>query len=290
MTNDLPSWVSEYDEEYSEKYKKSRIYLRIGLGFSIIIICYLLFPLSEYIESSEILKYVAVIGMFIGFFVLLSGSPTIIDDYNKYLASMIYFIGHTLEKNSDIQSTMYISRMDNHLKNCDEIINTINGSFRDAMYVKNTSSYIEKLNKLIKLLNEFYINYPKYSIDKADIALQIIQLADLIHDDNGYITDKHINLIDLLSTDLTKNGVMEKTLYIPKTKNIISTCKTIRSEIPYNFKLVTYIALITLGGYKFIYYLALSEGITQDAAFKLAIGGCIAALVPALMVRDHIIK
>jgi hypothetical protein len=117
-----------------------------------------------------------------------------------------------------------------------------------------------------------------------------LTLADLIHNDNEYITDKHIDLIDLLSTDLTKNDVMEKPLNISKTEKIISTYETISSGIPYSFKLITYIIFIVFVVYNLINYVALSKGIAQETVFGMAITGSIAALVPALMVRDHIIK
>lgn len=289
MTNDLPSWVSEYDEEYEQNNKKRKSFLIIGS--SLIIISFLILFLTGSIEYLAKFRIVSFIVAFIGVGIYTYSSFIKKSHIShKYLASMLYFIGHTLEKNSDIQSRIYVDKMNKHIKNCDAIINTINKSLIEAIYVKNTSNYAKKLNSLIKLLNEFYINHQEYDIDKADIAQQIIQLADLIHDDNGYITDKHITLIDLLSGNLIDDGVVEKTLYISKNENFLSAFKTISSGIPYTFKLVVYIALIIFIAYNLISYVALSKGISQDTAFGMALTGSIAALVPALMVRDQIIK
>jgi hypothetical protein len=177
MTNDLQSWVSEYDEEYHNIKKNNKLMWIIGFNIVIIGSSFLLIILS--VESLEKFYNVAATIFFIGIFIfmILYLKNRKIDNYNKYLASMIYLIGYNLEKNSDTQSAIYIKKMDNYIKNCDQIIKIINNSLSESIYVKNTSSYIKKINESIKLLNEFYINYQKYDIDKADIAQQIIQLV-----------------------------------------------------------------------------------------------------------------
>jgi len=261
------------------------------IGFSLIIISFLFVTITEFNEFLAKFDYVGILVVMIGFILIASSSSSEkINNYNKYLASTFYFIGHDLEQNSDIQSEIYIGKMGKHLKNCDRIINTIDNSLRGGIYVKNTSNYINQLNKFIKLLNGYYVNHPKYDIDKADITQQIIQLADLIHNDNGCITDGHIKLIDLLCNDLTKHDVKEKSLYVSKTEKIRYTYKSITNGIPYNFRLLIYIVLIMFVAYYSINYMALSKDINQDAAFGFAVTGSIAALVPALMIKDYIIK
>ena len=289
MNNDLPSWVSEYDEEYEQNNLKRKTFLIWGMGLAII--SFLFVFITEYVDYLVKFQNLAFIAFFIGLVLFgYSNNTGKSDIYHKYLASMLYFCGHSLGKNSDFGSKLYIDKMDKHLKNCDKIITTINDSLIDGIYVKNTTDYVKKLRSLIKLLNKYYSSHQDYIIDKVDIAVQIIQLADLIHDDNGCITIKHITLIDLLSKNFKDGGVVEKTLYISKTEKIRSKIKTISSEIPYTFKLVAYIAIIIFIAYNLIYYIALSKDISQDDAFRLALTVSIASLVPALMVKDQIIK
>jgi len=287
MPDDLPSWVLEYDEEYNKNNKNSKLLKIVGLG--LIIISFLSMTISSFLENLYYLEYLSYIFIIIGTFLLIFSVRR--EKYiPKYLASMIYFIGYNLEKNSDKDSKIYVSQMDKHLKNCDKILKKINRSIFDSLYVKNTKDYIIKLNKLIKLLNEFYINYPEYDINKSDISIQIIQLADLIQSDNGCVTDEHFKLIDLLVTDLTKKDVNEKPLNIFIIERIRLKLKAFIDGTPYSFKLIAYIIFTMVISYHLIYYLCLSKGISQEIALGYAIAGAVGLLIPALMIKDYIIK
>ena len=287
MIKDLPPWVFEYITEYNKIKTKKKIYPRVVLG--IYILCFIFIVATESIDFLEQYIFLLPIPIIIGFFLLIVSIDRS-HNYNKHLGSILYYVGYELKNNFDTQSSTYISKMDAHLKNCDEIIKTVNLSLRGSIYAKYTLNYTEKLSKLIKLLNEFYVNHPKYSADKIDIAQQIIELADLIHDDNRYITDKHIKLIDCLISDLTKHDVIEKRLYVSKTQKITSTCKSIYDNASYNTKLFVYIVVVIFVAYNLINVLALSKDLTQDAAFGYSIIGTVGLLVPALQIKDNIIK
>lgn len=289
MPDDLPSWVLEYDEEYKRNNKNSKRLKIVGLG--LIIIGFLSAIIYSFLENLYYLEYISYIFAGIGIFLVTFAFSFRREDYiHKYLASMIYFIGYNLEKNSDTKSKIYISQMDKHLKNCDKILKTIDGSIISSLYVKNTEDYIIKLNTLIKLLNELYINYPEYDINKTDVSIKIIQLADLIQSDNGCVTDEHFKLIDLLVTDLTKKDVNEKPLNIFIIERIRLKLKAFIDGIPYSFKLIAYIIFIIVISYHLIYYLCLSKGISQEIALGYAIAGVVGLLIPALMIKDSIIK
>ena len=287
MRNDLPSWVFEYNTEYNNFKTKKNIYLPVAFG--LYLLCFIFLVLAESIEYLVNYQFLLLIPIVIGFFLFVASIDRS-HNYNKHLGSMLYYIGSELKNNSDPQSSMYISNMGAHLKNCDKIIKAVTISLRGSIYAKYTLNYTKKLSILVELINEFYVNYPKYDADKIDIAQQIIELANLIHDDNRCITDKHIKLIDCLISDLTKHDVMRKKLYVSKTQKITSTCKTTYNDAPYNFKLLAYIAVIIFVAYHLINVVALSKGITQDTAFGFAIGGSIGLLVPALLIKDNIIK
>jgi hypothetical protein len=203
---------------------------------------------------------------------------------------MVYSVGFHLEKNSDPESTLYISKMDSYLKNLVAIIKNINFSLRGATYVNNTRDYLKKLTKIIELINEYYINYPKYKIDKSIISKKMFQLADIMHNDKGYVTPEHINLINSLVDDLIIDNVKEKPIYVSKIKLIAPMLKTHWGGLPDSLKLIIYIVVVFFIAYEFITYVALTKGIPQETAFGYAVGGSIAALVPALMIKDYILK
>ncbi len=122
------------------------------------------------------------------------------------------------------------------------------------------------------------------------LSKKIIQLADIIHSDKGYVTPEHVNLINSLVDDLRREDVKEKPLYVSKIKGITPMFKTRWGGLPDSLKLIIYIVIVFFIAYEFITYVALTKGIPQETAFGYAVGGSIAALVPALMIKDYILK
>lgn len=285
MTTDLPSWVPEFEEEYTKFRKKNKILWITGLVLTGIF----LLGGSE-VKNNSLLSLLNFALLIIGMFLFTIYFNKKVSGVSKYLASMIYSIGFNLEKNSDPESKIYISNMENYLKNCDAIIGVINNSLISALYVKSTKDYLKKLRQTIRLLNEYYNNYTKYEINKSEIVGKIINLANLIHKDAEYVMPEHFAIINSLVNDFTHQNVKEKPLHISKTEKIISVSKGFIGGVPYTIKLIIYIILVFSITYELINFLALSKGITQDTAFGYAIAGGIGALVPALMVKEHLLK
>jgi len=242
------------------------------------------------VRNNNLLSWLNSVLGIIGFFLFSVYFNKKLSVVSKYLASMIYSIGFNLEKNSDPESKIYISNMENYLKNCDAIIKVVYTSLIRALYVKSTREYLKKLNQTIRLLNEYYVNYAIYEINKSEIVGKITNLANLIHKDEGYVTPEHFALINSLVDDFKRQDVKEKPLHISKTEEIISVSKAFIGGVPYTLKLIIYITFVFLITYKLIDFMALSKGVTQDTAFGYAIAGGIGALVPALMIKEHILK
>ena len=284
MVNEYPTWVNEYIEEYNQFKKKNKFRFILGLLFIIIG-----FTLAILYEST--LDLLALIFIIFGSFLFaMYFSKELPYPLSNYLASMFYSLGINLEKNSDTESKIYLDKMDKYLKNCDNIIKNVDFSLRGGLYIKSIKEYTKKLNKLTRLLNQYYNNYSNYSIEKSEIAKKTIQLANLLHRDKEYLTDKHFDLINSMTNDLTNNNVEEKRLYASKTENIKNIFRKSISSIPYNVKLIVYIILVLIISYNSIIYWASNKGISNDTAFGFAITGSIAALVPALMIKDYILK
>ena len=284
MVNEYPTWVNEYIEEYNQFKKKNKFRFILGLLF--IIIGFFLAILYE--STLDILALIFII--FGSFLFAIYFSKKLPYPLSNYLASMFYSIGINLEKNSDTESKIYLDKMDKYLKNCDTIIKNVDFSLREGLYIESIKEYTKKLNKFARLLNQYYNNYSNYSIEKSEIAKKIIQLANLIHGDKEYLTDKHFDLINSMTNDLTNNNVEEKRLYASKTENIKNIFRKSINSIPYNVKLIVYIILVLFISYNLIIYWASNKGISNDVAFGFAITGSIAALVPALMIKDYILK
>lgn len=289
MTIDLPSWVPEFEEEYS-KFKKKGIFgilgfVLVALGFLIIVI------FNEIIENNEVIKYSTLAITFLGFFLIGAYTNRKLPRAPKYLASMIYSIGYNLDRNSDPESAHYIYKMDKYLKDCNGIIENVESSLNEALYVNNTREYLNNLKQLIGLLNEYYIHYSKCkNFPVSYISANLMSLADIMRNDKGYITPEHSKLITSLIQDLKSSNINEKPIYISRKERIISKIKILYQGTPYNLKLVIYIMVVSFIVYELIYYLALDKGILPNTAFGYAIGGSIAALVPAIMIKDHILK
>lgn len=283
MVNEFPTWVDEYIEEYNQFKNKNKFLQILGLTF----IAIGLFSAVLYEDTLDNVAYIIFtlgVILFIVYF-----SKKLPYPLSNYLASMFYSIGINLEQNSDTESKIYLDKMDKQFKICDNIIKNVDSSLREGLYVKSTENYVKKLNELIGLLNEFYNNYSNFSIEKSEIAKKIIQLANLMHGDKEFITDKHFDLINSITGDLTNNDVKEKRLYASKTKDIKNIFKTSVNSIPYKLKLIVYIILVLIISYNLIIYGASNAGISNDVAFGFAITGSITALVPALMVKDHLL-
>lgn len=294
MTIDLPSWVPEFEEEFNTfiKRKKTLLYVAIVL-IGIVIVLFGITIVLIFITHET--KFVTLVVLFSYFILMIVGllysiATKKLSPVSKYLAAMIYSIGFNLEKNSDSKSKIYINNMENYLKNCDNIIADVSSSLVRASYVNITEDYLEKLDQIIRLLNEYCSNYEKYTLNKSEIALKITKLADLIHGDNGYVTDEHVDIIKSLERDFVGQEMNEKPLHISKTERIMSASKAFILGLPYTLKLFIYVAFVFLVTYGLITYVALSKGIPQDDAFGYAIVGGIGALVPALMVKEHILK
>ena len=287
MTTTLPSWVTEFEEEYNRfKYRNKKYWI---IGLVLLCIFFVTVTLPE-VKNNELLRWLNFTILCIGtllFAMYFNKNPSYV---SKYLASMIYLIGFNLEKNSDTDSKIYLNNMENYLKKCDAIIADVHSSLFGALYINGTREYVNKLTRTIKLLNEYYANYKKYDLNKSEIATTITKLADLIHNDKGYVTSEHFDLINSLTDDLTSQDVNEKTLHISKIERITSVSKAFILGLPNIIKLIIYVVLVFFITYELINYMAISKGIAENIAFGYAIVGGIGALVPALMIKESIIK
>lgn len=206
---EIPMWVKDYNLEYKKhrnNKKKSTIVFYLLAIIAVTSILFLEIINVQYIILAAI--------VFVLFFIIsaVKAEKYPFKSY-EFLSSFIYETGFLLYKNDDPKPQNYVDKINTLLGNWYFLINKIEDSIFTSFYVINIKSFCNKSNKLIMLLNEYSKNHNQYSMNKTDISMQLIELANSIYGDKENI-NKHIELTDLLIAELQKENLKGKPINI----------------------------------------------------------------------------
>ena len=188
----------------------------------------------------------------------------------EFLSSVIYETGFLLNNNNDPKPQNYIKNIDTLLGNFNLFIDNIEKSIVGSFYVINIRLFCKKLRKLIMLLNEYSKNHDKYSIDKSDISIQLINLANSIYKEKEDI-NKHIKLIDLLNKDLQKDNLREKPIKISLYDSFKRTTNEIYKIMPQYIRSIIIANIVFIVVFISIFSIGLWFDIEKDTLFSTSV-------------------
>jgi hypothetical protein len=256
----MPSWVVDYKTEY-ENHINTLKYLLRAILFVIISAVILVF----YVNITQYCFLMMIISVFVLIKVVLRMIKYPFRSY-EFLSSVIYETGFLLNNNNDPKPQNYIKNIDTLLGNFNLFIDNIEKSIVGSFYVINIRLFCKKLRKLIMLLNEYSKNHDKYSIDKSDISIQLINLANSIYKEKEDI-NKHIKLIDLLNKDLQKDNLREKPIKISLYDSFKRTTNEIYKIMPQYIRSIIIAIIVSIVVFISIFSIGLWFDIEKDTLF-----------------------
>ncbi len=259
---EIPMWVEDYNLEY-KKHRNIKKYSIIAFYLFVIIAAILLIFLE--INSVQYIIFMAIV--FVLFFIIAGVKVTKYPfKAYEFLSSVIYETGFLLHKNDDPKPQNYVDKINTSLGNWYFLINKIENSIFTSFYVINIESFCNKSNKLIMLLNEYLKNHNQYSMNKTDISMQLMELANSIYGDKENI-NKHIELTDLLITDLQKEKLKGKQINISLYDLFKENINKILIMTPQYIKLPITAIIIFSVVFIFIYMIGLWINIEKEQLF-----------------------
>ena len=260
----MPSWVVDYKTEY-ENHINTPKYLLRAILFVIISAVILVF----YVNITQYCFLMMIISVFVLIKVVLRMIKYPFRSY-EFLSSVIYETGFLLNNNDDPKPQNYIKNIDTLLGNFNLFIDNIEKSIVGSFYVINIRLFCKKLRKLIMLLNEYSKNHDKYSIDKSDISIQLINLANSIYKEKEDI-NKHIKLIDLLNKDLQKDNLREKPIKISLYDSFKRTTNEIYKIMPQYIRSIIIASIVFIVVFISIFSIGLWFDIEKDTLFSTSV-------------------
>lgn len=288
----LPAWVSDYEEEYDLYSKGKKKWMRFLLisGLLLIIVSIVKnFPTFgvNYATHLDILLITSVIIF----------SYSVLKNYklklkpSQFLAGFLYLLGYTIHHNDNPTITNYVHKIDSYLKNVKSILHDVDYSIDQSYYVGTTKSYLDNLNEIIELCNEFAKHHNQYSIAKNDISYQLMNLGKLVRNDEDKVSDKHTNLTQLLIDDLKKDNLKGKAIQISMFGKIKDTASKMINKVPEPLKLISLIIFILVFEIIIIYYFGTKLQISNETLFQTAILGSITSIsVIFLIFKNYLSK
>ena len=259
---EIPMWVKDYNLEY----KKHR-----NIKKKSVIVFYLLVIIAVtsilFIEIINVQYIILTAIVFVLFFIIsaVKAAKYPFKSY-EFLSSFIYETGFLLYKNDDPKPQNYVDKINTLLGNWYFLINKIEDSIFTSFYVINIKSFCNKSNKLIMLLNEYSKNHNQYSMNKIDISMQLMELANSIYGDKENI-NKHIELTDLLITDLQKEKLKGKQINISLYDLLKENINKILIMTPQYIKLPIAAIIIFSVVFILIYIIGLWINIEKESLF-----------------------
>lgn len=259
---DFPMWVKDYNSEYKKHRNIKKYSIIVFYLFLIIAVLLTIFLEINFVQ------YIIFMTIVFGLFFIISAVKKAKYPFKAYefLSSVIYETGFLLHKNDDPKPQNYVDKINTLLGNWYFIINKIEDSIFTSFYVINIELFCNKSNKLIMLLNEYSKNHNQYSMNKTDISIQLMRLANSIYGDKENI-NKHIELTDLLITDLQKENLKGKLINISRYDLLKEKIHEILIMTPQYIKLPITAIIIFSVVFIFIYIIGLWINIEKEQLF-----------------------
>lgn len=275
----MPSWVVDYKTEY-ENHINTLKYLLRAILFVMISAVILFFS----VNITQYYFLMIIISVLVLIIIVLRIVKYPFRSY-EFLSSVIYETGFLLNNNNDPKPQNYIKNIDTLLGNFNLFIDEIEKSIVSSFYVINIRLFCKKSRKLIMLLNEYSKNHDQYSIDKSDISIQLINLANSIYKEKEDI-NKHIKLIDLLNKDLQKDNLCEKPIKISLYDSFKRKTNEIYKTMPQYIRSIITATIVFIVVFIFIYSIGLWINIEKEYIFTTSVGAAmisVSIVVPKRM-------